>query len=217
MCVYIYSLPRWFISEVKLVKSLSRVWLFATPWTVAHQAPPSMGFSRQEYWSGLPFLSPGDLPNPGIEPRSPTLQVDALTSEPPGRLCVGLLQWWRICLKCRKHRRCRFDPWVGKILWRGKWQPAPVFFPGKILWTEEPSSLQSMEPKKSQTRLKWHSTHTHIYYICTHTNIHTHIYNVLHEINAREAVLVKLRYLITLNLFYFSFWNTYNFTKKYQE
>ena len=50
------------------VKSLSRVWLFATPWTVVYQAPPSMGFSRQEYWSGLPFPSPGDLPDPGIEP-----------------------------------------------------------------------------------------------------------------------------------------------------
>ena len=49
-------------------------------WTVAHQAPPSMGFSRQEYWSGLPFPSPGDLPDPGIEPRSPTLQADTLTS-----------------------------------------------------------------------------------------------------------------------------------------
>ena len=51
------------------VKSFSCVWLFATPWTVAYQAPPSMGFSRQQYWSGLPFPSPGDLPNPGIEPR----------------------------------------------------------------------------------------------------------------------------------------------------
>ena len=59
------------------VKSLSRVQLFVTPWTVAHQAPPSMGFSRQEYWSGLPFPSPGDLPNSGIEPRSPALQADA--------------------------------------------------------------------------------------------------------------------------------------------
>ena len=59
------------------VKSLSCVRLFATPWTVAHQAPPSMGFSRQEYWSGLPFPSPGDLPDPGIELRSPTLQADA--------------------------------------------------------------------------------------------------------------------------------------------
>ena len=52
------------------VKSLSRVWLFATPWTLARQVPLSMGFSRQEYWSGLPFPSPGDLPDPGTEPRS---------------------------------------------------------------------------------------------------------------------------------------------------
>ena len=55
------------------VKSLSRVQLFATPWTVAYQASLSMGFSRQEYWSGVPFPSPGDLPDPGIEPRSPAL------------------------------------------------------------------------------------------------------------------------------------------------
>ena len=65
------------------VKSLSCVRLFAIPWTVAYQAPPSMGFSRQECWSGLPFPSPGDLPNPGIEPGSPALQADALPSEPP--------------------------------------------------------------------------------------------------------------------------------------
>ena len=55
----------------------------ATPWTVARQSPLSMGFSRQEYWSGLPFPSPGDLPNPGIEPQSPALQADSLPSEPP--------------------------------------------------------------------------------------------------------------------------------------
>ena len=67
------------------MKSLSRVRLFETPWTVAYQAPPSMGFSRHEYWSGLPFPSPGDLPDPGIEPGSPTFQADALTSEPPGK------------------------------------------------------------------------------------------------------------------------------------
>ena len=66
------------------VKLLSRVRLTATPWTVAHQAPPSMEFSRQEYWSGLPFPYPGDLPDPGIEPWSPALQVDASLSEPPG-------------------------------------------------------------------------------------------------------------------------------------
>ena len=66
----------------ELSRLLSHVRLFATLWTVAHQAPPSMGFSRQEYWSGLQFLSPGDLPNPGIKPRSPALQADTLTSEP---------------------------------------------------------------------------------------------------------------------------------------
>ena len=59
------------------MKSLSRVQLFATPWTVAYQAPLSMGFSRQECWSGLPFSSPRDLPDPGIKLRSPTLQADA--------------------------------------------------------------------------------------------------------------------------------------------
>ena len=67
------------------VKLLSRVWLFATLWTVAYQASPSMGFSRQEYWGGLSFSSPGDLPDPGIKPGSPALQADALTSEPPGK------------------------------------------------------------------------------------------------------------------------------------
>ena len=73
------------LQYIQIVKSLICVRLFATPWTGAHQAPPSMGFSRQEYWSGLPFPSPGDLPDPGIEPRSPALQADALTSEPPGK------------------------------------------------------------------------------------------------------------------------------------
>ena len=64
-----------------LLSHFSRVQLFTTPWTVAHQAPLSMDFSRQEYWSGLPFPSPGDLPNSEIEPRSPALQADALPSE----------------------------------------------------------------------------------------------------------------------------------------
>ena len=75
----------WSFFVSKYVKSLSPVRLFATPWTVAHQSSLSMEFSRQEYWSGLPFPSPGDLPNPGIEPGSPALQADALSSEPPGK------------------------------------------------------------------------------------------------------------------------------------
>ena len=66
-------------------QSLSHVQLFVTPQTVAHQAPLSVEFSRQEYWTGLPFPSPGDLPNPGIEPGSLALQADSLPSEPPGK------------------------------------------------------------------------------------------------------------------------------------
>ena len=69
---------------MSIVKSFSHVRLFATSWAEASEAPSSMEFSRQEYWSELPFPSPGDLPNPGIEPRSPALQSDALLSEPPG-------------------------------------------------------------------------------------------------------------------------------------
>ena len=70
------------------VKPLSRVQLLVIPWTVAYQAPQSMEFSRQEYWSGLPCPPPGDLPDPGIEPESPALQADALPSEPPGKVYV---------------------------------------------------------------------------------------------------------------------------------
>ena len=66
-------------------QSLSHVQLFATPWTSACQAPLSMGFSRQEYWNGLPFPPPGDLPDPGIEPGSPALQADSLPAEVPGK------------------------------------------------------------------------------------------------------------------------------------
>ena len=67
-------------------KSLSHVRLFGNPWTVAHQAPLSMEFSRKEYWSGLPFPFPGNLPDPGIEPRRSVLQADSLLSELPGKL-----------------------------------------------------------------------------------------------------------------------------------
>ena len=78
-------------TTLKKVKMLVAQWcltLFVISWTVAHQAPLSMGFSRQEYWSGLPFPSPGDLPDPGIKPGSPVspaLQADSLPSEAPGK------------------------------------------------------------------------------------------------------------------------------------
>ena len=86
------------------VKSLSRVQLFGVPWTVAHQAPLSMGLRRHEYWSGLPFPSPGDHPNPGIKPGSPALQADALrlsyqgSAPVPGKYQGGRESWeksWR--------------------------------------------------------------------------------------------------------------------------
>ena len=72
-----------------------------TPWSIACQALLSMGFPRQEYWNGLPFPSPRDLPDPGIEPMSPTLQADSLPPEPPGKLkfpkisCIKTVQFWR--------------------------------------------------------------------------------------------------------------------------
>ena len=77
-------------------KSLSCIQLFATPWTIAHQSPLSMKFFRQEYWSGLPFSSSGDLPNPGIEPESPALQADSLRY----RAC----EQWRFLLEIKKIR-----------------------------------------------------------------------------------------------------------------
>ena len=88
------------------VKSLSHVWLFATPRTVVYQAPPSMGFFRLEYWNGLPFPSPEDLLNPGIEPGSPTLQADALSSEPPGRPNI----WINNIFLCKIEQRAIYKP-----------------------------------------------------------------------------------------------------------
>ena len=87
-------------------RSLSRVRLFATPRTIACQAPLSMGFSRQKCWSELLFPSPGDLPNPGIEPGSPALQADTLPSEPPGTTNKSRIRlWYEIFL----HDICEFS------------------------------------------------------------------------------------------------------------
>ena len=92
------------------MKWLSCVQIFGTPWTVAYQAPQFMEFSRQEYWTGLPFPSPGDLPNPGIEPTSPALQAGALRPEPPGkpvRTKLGLINYWSHDLISKE---CTFKP-----------------------------------------------------------------------------------------------------------
>ena len=77
------------ILTIYMIQFLSHVQLFATAWTIACQAPLSLGFPRQEYWSGLPFPSPGALPNPETEPESPALEVDFLSTEPPEKLtCI---------------------------------------------------------------------------------------------------------------------------------
>ena len=85
-------------------ESFSHVRLFVTPWSVAGQVPLFVGFSRQEYWSGLSLLSPGDLPNPGIEPESPALQIDSLLSGPPGKprppgktISMGFFVFFSLC------------------------------------------------------------------------------------------------------------------------
>ena len=103
--------PISFLLKERKGKSLSHVRLFVTPWTITPQAPLSMEFSRKEYWSGLPFPSP-DLPDPGIEPRSPALHADSLPSEPPGKTPAegmekrepsytvdGNVHWCRHCRK----------------------------------------------------------------------------------------------------------------------
>ena len=86
------SVPR-FVFAINAVKSLSCVWLLATPWNVACQAPLSLGFPRQEYWSGLPFPSPGNLPDPRIKPVSPALAGIFFTTEPPGKLDWNKKVW----------------------------------------------------------------------------------------------------------------------------
>ena len=97
------------IWDILNVSSLSCVWLFVTPWTVAYEGPPSMGSSRQEYWSGLPFPSPRDLPDPGMEPQSPALQADALSSEPPGKPFVN----WPVYIS--KFLKCQSKFWAQRI------------------------------------------------------------------------------------------------------
>ena len=94
MCTYEHMLQPAYITPVtcmfvhmcgEVKVKATHFCLFVTPWTIACQAPLSMGFSRHEYWSGLPFPPSGDLPSPGIEHRSPVLQADSLPSEPPGK------------------------------------------------------------------------------------------------------------------------------------
>ena len=154
--------------------SHSVVRLFATPWTVAYQAPKSVEFSRQEYWSGLPFPSPGDFLKPGIEPRSPALQADALLSEPLGKPNENpsnlffLILWQNsfpggsvVKEPACQSRRCTWNSCIWKIPWRKKCQLTPVFLPGE---SHGQRSLVGYNPwgcKELGTTEHTH-THTHI-------------------------------------------------------
>ena len=130
------------------VKSLSHVQLLATPWTVAPQAPPSMGFSRQEYWSGVFFTSKKVLImnlSRGFPGRSDSKESTCNTGD------LGSIPG--------------FDSWVGKIPWRRAWQPTPVLLPGESPWTEETGGLTVHRVVKSQTQLS---------YLSTTADVHTH-------------------------------------------
>ena len=157
-----------------------------TPWTVARQASLSVEFSRKEYWSGLLFPSPVDIPNPRIEPRSHALQADSLPCEPPGKLhlsipitcflSVHLLIWSQGLLRHRtllmfheeiqpsivKPGSCqcrwhRFNPWAGTIPWRRKWQLTPVFLSRKF---HGQRSLAGYSPWGHKAVHDWAHRHT---------------------------------------------------------
>ena len=115
---------------------------FVTPCTVAHQLRLSMGFPRQEYWSGLPFSSPGDLSNPVIKPASPALSGTFFTIEPWGKPLLSIYlpnlgfpggnSGKEPACQCRRHKRHRIDPWVGRIPGEGNGNPTPASLPGEF-------------------------------------------------------------------------------------
>ena len=142
-------------------------------------SPPgssSMWFSRQKYWSELPFPFPGDLPDPGIEPESPALAGGFFTAEPPGKPplyvvvqisqhsllkrlsflhCIFLPALSSAC-QCRRCRRPGFDPWVRKIPWSRKWQPTLVFLPRKFhKVAKSQTQLNSSWAYRTSSRTWW--------------------------------------------------------------
>ena len=224
---YIPTVCQGIREKEKKRKLISRVQPFATRWTVAYQALLSMGFFRQEYWSGLPLPSPGDLPHPRIEPGSPALQADALPSEPPGKSNThqdtreawnksSLRQFLSFIMEMSHHPNfssnliqiaifpqfgftkilgndtyhiilivsIEFDgfpggsvvknfsanegntrdpsqiPGSGRSPREGKWQPTPVFLPGKS-HGQRSLSYRPWDLRESDTT-EWLSTHAHL-------------------------------------------------------
>ena len=155
------------LNQLLFVLCSACVWFFVTPWTVASQAPPSMGFPRQEYRSGLSFPSPEDLTDPGIKLLSPALALNHL-----GSLGIDLINLLTTkgasqghsgkvsACQCRRHKHKwrGFHPWVGKIPWSRQWQPTPVLLPGE---SHGQGSLAGYSPwghKESDTT-EWLSIH----------------------------------------------------------
>ena len=114
-----------------------------------------MEFSRQEYRSEWPFSPPGDLPDPGIEPRSPASQADSLPAEPPGSPCQR-----------RRNKRCGLSLWVGKTPWRRAWKPTPVFLPGE---SHGQRSLVGYSP--------WGQKEPGMTEVAQHTRIHSELHS----------------------------------------
>ena len=154
------------------MKSLSRVQLLATPWTAARQGPPTMGFSGQEYWNGMPLslLSYKSFCSRPVS-RPPrylwnlyfrnTVDIAKLESRfivshfPGGTSGKGSASQYR------RHRRSGFDPWVRKIPWRREWQPTPVFLPGKFHGRK---SLAGFSPWCRRVKRDWAHTHTRTHF-----------------------------------------------------
>ena len=133
-----------FIPKINVkLKLFSHVQLSGTPWTIAYQAPPSMGLSRQEHWSGLPFPSPGDLPNPGIEPWSPALQTNALPSELPGKPMLITANATVVKSLLADAGDTGSIPGLGRSPGEENGNPFQNLA-WEIPWTEEPGGLQSV-------------------------------------------------------------------------
>ena len=132
-------------------KPLNHIWLFVTPWTVARPVPLSQGFSRQEYWSGLPFPPPGNFLDPEIKLHCRQIlcclnyQGDGASSKEPA-------------CQCKRPKRLEFDSWVRKIPWRRKWQPIPVFLPGESYGQRSLAGYSPWGGKESDTT-EWLHTH----------------------------------------------------------
>ena len=171
---------------------VSRVWLFATPWTIAHQAPPSMKFSRQEYWSGLPFPHPGDLPNPGIQPSScaaPVLAARALVFL-AAFVLKGRWGWASLVAQMVKNPPAMQEIWVRFLDWEDSLEKEMATLSSilawRIPWTEESGRLQFIGSQR--VRHTWATKHTTLYIIlsCSQMTVFlpNHKFTVLNKLKA---------------------------------